>query len=64
MLYQDEIKAEYLDRLKTQANRIHQISNLLSFDRLKNRLTDQQIDQISQYIDILETVKNELLKMY
>ena len=64
MLYQDEIKAEYLDRLKYQAERIRGISKILDYKNNREALTDSQIDKITQYVDLLETVKNELLKMY
>lgn len=64
MLYDEDIKAEYLNRLKYQAERIRGITKILDYKNNREALTDQQIDQITNYIDILETVKNELLKMY
>lgn len=64
MLYDPDIKAEYLSRLKNQAERIQEISRILDYKNNREKLTDSQIDQISQYIDVLETIKSELLKIY
>ncbi len=64
MLYTNDIKSEYLNRLTQQAKKIQEISKVLDYKNNRENLTDSQVDLISNYVDILETIKNELLKLY
>lgn len=64
MIYDNDIKKEYLTRLKEQAKRIQNISDLLSYDRVKNKLTDSQVSDLADYVEQLEKIKYKLLDMY
>lgn len=64
MIYENDIKKEYLTRLKEQAKRIQDVSDLLNYDRVKNKLTDSQVLDLADYVEQLEKIKYKLLDMY
>lgn len=64
MLYEDDIRHEYLGRLKGQAKRIEQIVTVLDYKDNREALTDKQVDSIIAFVSYLENIRINLLDMY
>ena len=63
-LYTEDIKEEYLERLKTQAKKIHEIVKVLEYKDNREALTDKQVDSIIAFVSYLENIRLNLLDMY
>ncbi|MBO5843795.1 MAG: hypothetical protein J6Q96_02875 [Bacteroidales bacterium] len=63
MLYEGDIRHEYLDRLKKQARIIEETATVLDYIDNREALTDKQVDSIIAFVSYLENIKRNLLDM-